>query len=152
LTVLARSVEHLKAFERSNLEFIDGYLPRKNLKRIQNESEVHLCLSEAEGFGHYICEALACGAIVMSVNGSPMNELVQPERGILLKVDRTDKMSKARKFFFDTVDLEKKIAELLAMKEDEKRKIKLNARIWFEENELFFEDSFAKAIEHCFND
>ena len=149
LTVLSRSVEHLKEFEVANIKLIDGYVPRKKLRRIQNESEIHLCLSEAEGFGHYICEALGCGAIVVSVDGWPMNELVQPERGILIKSRHTEKMSKATRFFFDTADLEKNIVELLTMKEDEMNKIKCNARSWFEENELFFEENFASAIEHC---
>jgi multisubunit Na+/H+ antiporter MnhB subunit len=47
-------------------------------------------VSEREGFGHYINEARAVGAFVISTDHPPMNELVTPERGALVKPTRVE--------------------------------------------------------------
>ena len=59
--------------ESNNLEIIGEFMERDKLEQFQNETEIHLCPSEAEGSGHYICETLSCGAIVVTVDGEPMN-------------------------------------------------------------------------------
>jgi hypothetical protein len=51
----------------------------------------------------------------MTVDGYQMNELVQPERGILLKAKYTATRFHAKSFFFDQHDFEKKIEYLLKM-------------------------------------
>ena len=52
LTIIAKSIEHLKTYGKKNIDIFGGHVEREKLKKIQNESEVHLCPSEAEGFGH----------------------------------------------------------------------------------------------------
>lgn len=47
-------------------------------------SPIHICPSSYEGFGHYINEARAMGAVVVSTNAAPMNELVDPSFGLLV--------------------------------------------------------------------
>lgn len=51
------------------------------LRDLQNECLVHLCPSSYEGFGHYINEARACGAFIITTNAAPMNELVNLSYG-----------------------------------------------------------------------
>ena len=60
------------------------------LRRLQNGAGVHVCVSEREGFGHYINEARAVGAFVISTDHPPMNELITPERGALVKPTRVE--------------------------------------------------------------
>lgn len=48
-------------------------------------SGIHLCTSAVEGFGHYINESRAMGALVVTLDAPPMNELVRPEFGILVR-------------------------------------------------------------------
>jgi glycosyltransferase involved in cell wall biosynthesis len=55
-----------------------------DVRRLQLEMPVHVCTSEREGFGHYINEARAAAAAVLSTDHPPMSELVPPESGGLL--------------------------------------------------------------------
>jgi hypothetical protein len=51
-----------------------------------NQHLVHLCPSSYEGFGHYINEARSVGAMIISTNAAPMNELAQPAYSLLASV------------------------------------------------------------------
>lgn len=149
LTVIARSSKCIEKVGVENIDIIDSFLERKSLGVYQNEAEIHLCLSEAEGFGHYICEALSCGSIVLTVDGYPMNELVQPERGILVKTSHNETIKYTKKFYFDPLDLERMIEAVLKMQDSEKDQIKAKAKKWFEDNDAFFQREFVIAIKDC---
>ena len=55
-----------------------------DIRDIMNTSLFHLCCSKAEGFGHYINEALSAGAVVITTDAAPMNELVTNEYGFIV--------------------------------------------------------------------
>lgn len=141
--------EPLAQFAADNLEIIEDYIDLADLRRLQNESEVHLCPSEGEGFGHYICEPLSCGSIVVTVNGEPMNELVRPDRGILVEARSSEPLRQATRFFFDTDDFEKKIEQLMVMTSAEKAQMKRKGQQWFHDNEAFFQKTFIDMIRDC---
>lgn len=61
-----------------------GRLPGEDLKRHLNTHRFHLCPSRAEGWGHYIAEALSTGAHVITTDASPMNEHVCAQWGTLI--------------------------------------------------------------------
>jgi hypothetical protein len=46
------------------------------VRRFQSEHPIHICASEREGFGHYLNEARAAGALIITTDHPPMNELV----------------------------------------------------------------------------
>lgn len=54
------------------------------LRDMQGAASIHICPSVREGFGHYLNEARAVGALVVTVDHPPMNELVRPETGLLV--------------------------------------------------------------------
>jgi Glycosyl transferases group 1 len=60
-----------------------GRLPDEQLAEMFNSHQFFLCPSAAEGFGHVLHEALGCGAVVITTDAAPMNEiapalLIQP--------------------------------------------------------------------------
>lgn len=67
---------------------VKGRLPGDELNQELNRHRFHLCPSRAEGWGHYIAEALSTGAHVITTDASPMNEHVRPEWGTLLAPSR----------------------------------------------------------------
>ncbi|KAI8812902.1 hypothetical protein BJ742DRAFT_792207 [Cladochytrium replicatum] len=54
------------------------------LRRAQRENAVHICPSVREGFGHYINDARAVGAMIVTTDFGPMNEFVDGNSGVLV--------------------------------------------------------------------
>lgn len=68
----------------ANVDHRVGYLDDAGLRALQNRCLFHVCPSEAEGFGHYLVEAMSVGAVVLATDAAPMNEHVAPDRGVLI--------------------------------------------------------------------
>ncbi|CEG50424.1 homeobox and-type helix-turn-helix domain-containing protein [Plasmopara halstedii] len=56
--------------------------------KIIAESAFFVCTSLQEGYGHYINQARASGAVIVSTDLPPMNEFLTPESGVLIPVER----------------------------------------------------------------
>jgi hypothetical protein len=61
-----------------------GRVPEDELRRELNAATIHVCPSKAEGWGHYITEALSVEGLVITTDASPMREHVHPDWGILV--------------------------------------------------------------------
>ncbi len=84
---------HLNGWlKQSNLSLHLNYF-NKHLDYFEalTNAGVHLCTSQMEGFGHYINESRAMAAFVVTINGSPMNELIDNNSGFL--IDANEKIS-----------------------------------------------------------
>jgi hypothetical protein len=60
------------------------------IRSLQSRLPLHMCVSEREGYGHYLNEARAAGALVVTTAHAPMDELA-PKRtvaGALVKPER----------------------------------------------------------------
>ncbi|MGH8213480.1 MAG: glycosyltransferase [Rhodanobacteraceae bacterium] len=124
-------------------EFVDD----AELNRLQNENAFHVCCSETEGFGHYIVEAMSVGAVVLTTDAPPMNELVTPERGMLVSHAGTGRQHLATTYQFSEVALEAAVQRCLEMDEAARLEIGRRARAWFEQNERGFAGRLRTAIE-----
>jgi glycosyltransferase involved in cell wall biosynthesis len=122
-----------------NIEHRMGYLNDiREIRRLQNLHAFHLCLSETEGWGHYLAEAMSCKAVVVTCDAPPMNELVNPRRGVLVKASETGPFNLAARYRFDDAALEATIERLMTISESERSLLGDQARAWFASNEADF--------------
>jgi glycosyltransferase involved in cell wall biosynthesis len=66
-----------------------GRISDEELRAEMNRAAIHVCPSRAEGWGHYITEALSVGALVVTTDASPMNEHVTSDWGALVTPSAT---------------------------------------------------------------
>jgi hypothetical protein len=133
----------IPGFDRPNIRAIREYLPEAEVRRLQNATGIHLCCSEAEGFGHYIMEALGCGAVTFTTNGPPMNELVQPSRGVLVDcLEETPPLGLSHRYFFRPESLEAEVERVRKLDAASLRQLGAAARAFFLENDRLFRRRF----------
>lgn len=123
----------IKEKSQDNIEYFNNKIEDKKLNILMNESKFHLCLSETEGYGHYINEGLSCGSLILTTDRSPMNEFVSKEycvkirKNINLK-DKLDTLSE-----FDESDLKKKINYVTNLNHNEfKKQSQINRKKYLE--------------------
>ncbi len=129
-----------------NINLITEYVSDDDIIRLVNEHTIHLCPSLSEGWGHYIVEAMSCGALVLTTDGPPMNELVRPSRGILVKAPRTEPRHLGTNFFVNPGALEAAIDRVLIMPDDERSRLSQEARSWAENNHEAFQQRFLETL------
>ncbi len=122
-----------------NVRYETDYLPDDQLRQLQNDCEVHVIPSQAEAYGHVIGEAMGCAAIVVTTDAPPMNELVAPDRGVLIRVARSEPMRRSRRNYIDVADLEDKLNEVFAMSPQRRAELGRNARAWYDSQNQRFE-------------
>lgn len=60
-----------------------GHIPEVEFNELRR-TPIHLCPSSYEGFGHYINEARAMGALIVSTDAPPMDEVAKADHAILV--------------------------------------------------------------------
>jgi hypothetical protein len=130
----------------ANVTYQRGYLTDEGLRGLQNAHRFHVCPSEAEGWGHYIAEAMSIGALAITTDAPPMNELVTSERGILVKSSAGARHNLARLALFDEQALEQAIEHCLALNEQALDTLGAAARDWFLSNKHAFAGRIASAL------
>lgn len=123
-----------------------GYLDDAQLRALQNSHRFHLCTSEAEGWGHYIAEALSVGAVTLTCDAPPMNELVSAERGLLVAAHAGARHNLVRLAHFDDAALEAAVQRALALQAEELQAIGAAGRRWFLENKRGFAGRIERAV------
>lgn len=147
LTVLQNPRSARPGAPAANIVHRIDYVDDAELKRMQNANAFHVCCSETEGFGHYIVEGMSVGAVVLTTDAPPMNELVTPERGVLVDHDQTGRQQLATTYRISEGALEAAIQRCLAMSESERTALGTRARTWFESNDAAFAGRLRTAIE-----
>ena len=129
-----------------NINLITDYLSDDDLLKLVNEHSIHLCPSLSEGWGHYIVEAMSCGATVITTDGPPMNELIQDDRGILVNAPETEPRHLGTNFKVSPAALETAIEKALSMSDDNRTSMQEHARSWMEQNHHDFEARFTDLL------
>ncbi|KRE94483.1 hypothetical protein ASG87_17950 [Frateuria sp. Soil773] len=146
LTVVWRNNRHMEISPPSNVTLITDYLEADELRRLQNASRFHLCPSQTEGYGHSIAESLSVGAVVVSTDAEPMNELVTDERGVPVRACARGTQHLATLYDFDPASMEAAIERCVAMPPEEQQRIGRAARDWFLASRNDFEHRLGEAL------
>jgi glycosyltransferase involved in cell wall biosynthesis len=132
--------------ELPNVTYHSGYLPDDTVQALQNSHWLHLAPSLAEGFGHSIAESMSCGAVVITTDAPPMNELVQSDRGFLVPATELGPQGVGTLYQVDEEALERTVERALLLTEAERRQIGDRARAWFEAGEAAFTRQLVEAV------
>lgn len=116
------------------------------LRRLQNACMFHVCPSEAEGFGHCLVEGLSVGAVSVTTDGEPMNEVVGADEGLLVAPARTVPMGMATRYYVDVHGIEDAVERLLAMDDRDVEAMSQRARQRFELMDAGFRRRLADVV------
>lgn len=148
LTVVAWKKElTIPADIPDNVRMVRDFVADSDLQTLQTTCGFHLCPSAAEGFGHTIVEGMSTGALVLTTDAPPMNEIVTAERGILVPWSTSEPLRAGRRFEVDLDRLEERIAEALAAQPSRVQATGEAARKWFEENNEAFERRLVEVVD-----
>jgi len=127
----------ISPFKQQNIAWITSKMPLASVRELQNRSGIHLCLSETEGFGHYLMEAMSTGAVVITTDAPPMNEFIQDKR-CLVPYRESTPFQLSTRYFADPGELTQKIRELT---HQELNTIgDQNRRVYLQKTEEFYEN------------
>ena len=130
-----------------NIRTIDHQVPEAELLAMQNTIGLHICCSEAEGYGHHIHEALSCGAIVLVTDAPPMNEFAQFTPGFLLDCeDYISEVGLSQGYYFKPQSLVEQVQRVLSLDAAELERISSSGRAYFLENDRTFRKTFLEVI------
>jgi hypothetical protein len=118
----------------ANVTLIREHISDADYRQLQNEHRFHLCPSQTEGYGHYLVEAMSCRAVAVTLDAEPMNELVQPERGVLVPANASGKQDLATLYGFDEAAMGQAIERCLSMDNAATEQMGHAARRWYESN------------------
>jgi len=144
---------HLTLVSRDFAEFASGIphitvhsrVTDDELRVMMNSHQFHLCPSAAEGWGHYIHEAMSCGAVAVTTDGEPMNELA-----CCLKVPATTRRNMSLVPLWDVspTAMRQAVLDCLNLSTAEVRTIGSEARWAFEQER----ERFGEVLPGVFDD
>jgi glycosyltransferase involved in cell wall biosynthesis len=149
LTVV-QSEKKAQPVSAANIVQLTGYVDEVELLRLQNLHQFHMCPSRAEGFGHYIVEGMSVGAVVLTTDGAPMNELVGPDRGLLIEPYGSEPDNLGTRYHVDAVAIERAVEQALSLSAQQLEALSQAARAHFLEQRTLFQQRLRTVIaEAC---
>lgn len=143
---LLMMTRYQEAMETPNLKIINWWVPHEEFAQLLNQTGVHLCLSETEGFGHSIMEAMSVGAVVVVVDAPPMNEFIQDPR-CLVPYKATWQKWLATNYCFDEMALCESIQNLMNLPEEELAEIGQRNREFYLAKKKEFLENFSNLLK-----
>ena len=129
-----------------NIDHRIAVLDEAELRRVQNQCLFHICPSETEGYGHYLMEALSVGAVTLTTDGEPMNELVTAQRGLLMLPAQAVKRDLAWRYYVDPAGIELAVTRALRFSDAALDAMSRQAREHFVDNQEAFIHRFQRVV------
>lgn len=136
----------------SNVHLVDRFLSEDERQHLQATHGIHVCPSESEGYGHTIAEGMALGAVVVTTDAPPMNELIERDRGFLVVASRQKPMGLDHCYSVAVRDLEAVMEELLTTSLEERAKLGREAKRHFTQTDEFFRSAFLESLNELAGD
>jgi len=105
-----------------SINWILNRLPDDQLRTLQNQCGIHLCLSEVEGWGHYLVEGMSTKAVIITTDAPPMNEYITDKR-CLVPYEKAIPCYLGTRHFVNPQTFTNVLLDLLSLPEDELQKI-----------------------------
>lgn len=146
LQVLNRSSLSQYAPLPQNIIYIQQRIDLDVLTEMQNRFGIRIQTSEAEGFGHVLVEGMSCSAVMVTTDAPPMNEIVTPDRGILVAFDRSTPQTLGRRYYVSRDHLEQQLEALFKLDLDQRRELGERARSWYLKNDALFKQKIVDVM------
>ncbi len=111
----------------SNVEYLDTFTSQNEYYLLASRSQFQIYLTETEGFGHSIVEAMGYGSIVLVTNAPPMNEIATDKNALLVDADYAGQLCLSPRFSARDEAIEKAVARAISMSEREIENISAEA-------------------------
>jgi glycosyltransferase involved in cell wall biosynthesis len=132
--------------QSDNIRLVTARISEEELIQLQRSHPLFILPSEVEGYGQTLAEGMSVGAVVVTTDGAPMNEIVSVGRGALVPVSSQQPMRFGTRYLIETAALESTIASVMTWSVDHRVAIGTAARAWFTENDRRFRTAFPQAI------
>ena len=151
LTVVQRPLDpatRLDTTPAGNIRFVAGRLSEQEIQHLRQEHPLWILPSEVEGYGQTLVEGLSVGAIVMTTDSPPMNEIVQPDRGVLVRARHAGALQLGSRYAVEPQALDDAVCDVLGWTLERRLATGTAARKWFLENDVRFRRDFTTALEN----
>lgn len=135
-----------KWMSSGNLRVLQFFLSDREYASEFCRHGVQLCTSQMEGFGHYINEARAMGALILTLDAPPMNELIDQACGVLIPVEQSFPFNCGMRFMASTDEIKKAVTQVLEMPIEARRLLGEKAKKRFEEEYR----GFVYLVNNCY--
>jgi len=129
-----------------NVRYLTERLSDEEIGDLQRTHAVYLLPSEVEGYGQSLVEGLSAGAVVVTTDAPPMNELVTPQRGVLVAATPGEPCRLARLHHVDVDALEARLIDVFAWPVERRMALGSAARRWFSDNDRRFREELPWAL------
>jgi glycosyltransferase involved in cell wall biosynthesis len=153
LVVICRTPEiNVHTPPPNNINIITDFISEAELLSLLNRCDIHLCLSETEGFGHYIHEGMSAGAIIVTTNAPPMNEFINKDCGFLVSYDRQEKQGYSNTYIASSIDFEKTVNRILRTPTSQLNTLSNNSLNTYLDNKEKFLKQFSQNLKNLINE
>jgi glycosyltransferase involved in cell wall biosynthesis len=148
-TVVRRPLDRDSVLElpsMPNVRYITERLNDAEVLALQRQRSFHVLPSEVEGYGQALVEGLSVGAVVVTTDAPPMNDIVAADRGILVAAHRGESIRLGRSYRVDVDALEAAVADALNWSVERRSALGAAARAWFVANDRRFRQHFPQVL------